>query len=121
MEVCTKIDNGIPVTYKEIKESDLDLIPEKLITYDGKHYFKESMFRLTKDFTSRNVDGKWVAKMGMEYYHNIREYMETNKIDQLHYASASKENKLVADGEPLDFENFSPENYSDEHPKLKGY
>jgi uncharacterized small protein (DUF1192 family) len=81
------IENGVPITSaryfgsKEVAgmfDYDAKFNSLKLVYYDNnQNYIKTSVFLLTKELTSnKNSEGKWEAKIGREFLHNLRERME---------------------------------------------
>jgi hypothetical protein len=63
----------------------------KNVYFDGNVYIKTSILPLFKQFTSiKNEAGEWVAKPGLEYYHDLRVKMEANGIDEMYHESAIK-------------------------------
>lgn len=98
-----KLEEGIPLTYKEYKDSGIDLISDKGVYYDGTYYHKMSSIALTKELTSYTTDkGKtWLPLPGKEKLHNMREFMEKNSIDELVPLSASKlaSDKVINDND----------------------
>ena len=101
-DVLDRLDNpkilkGKPQwpTDKEIRESGLDMISMKLVTYgndseDDTIYHKMSVFPITRQLTSYYSDGEWKPIPGKEVLHNKRIFMEKSGIDQLVPKSASK-------------------------------
>jgi len=82
-----KIDAGGVVSYEELLEQINKntesyaklkaMINSKKIVYgDGNVFQKTSLFTLTKGYTSKKVNGEWVARPGREHLHNLREKME---------------------------------------------
>jgi len=55
---------------------------KKLVYADGQTFVKMSAFTLTKAFTSRKENGKWVAKENKVELHNLRERMEKFEEEQ---------------------------------------
>lgn len=105
-EVYDKIIEGEELSAKELEL--VDLISAKTVYYTPEIYNKKSDFVLTKQLTSRrNSDGQWVAKKGMEKFHNMREWMEANEVEQLVTLNATKgiKNDAIEDSF-FDKENF---------------
>jgi hypothetical protein len=55
---------------------------KKLVYADGQTFVKMSAFTLTKNYTSRKENGKWVAKENKVELHNLRERMEKFEEEQ---------------------------------------
>jgi hypothetical protein len=114
-----KIVKGKPQwpTEKEIKDSGLDMISMKLVTYgndtDGNTiYHKMSVFPITKQLTSYYEGGEWKPIPGKEVLHNKRIFMEKNGIDQLIPKTASK----MYTGTKFDAHLFGTEILNDDQP-----
>ena len=58
------------------------LNPKKFVYYNGEEYLKMSVVILTKELTSRLVNGKWVPKTGREKLHNLRVQLESIEVDE---------------------------------------
>lgn len=77
------IDNGESVdndwfsTYLKQHPKHAPLNSKKYVFGNGQTFIKTSTVVLTKELTSyKNEEGAWVAKVGMERLHNLRENME---------------------------------------------
>jgi len=86
--ILDKIERGEKLTSDEIFHKDYGLKAieamfnsEKLIYFDGPMYIKTSTVMLTKELTSVNVNGEWVARIGYEELHNLRVRMEQFERD----------------------------------------
>lgn len=103
VKVLDKIDRGEKLDENEVfGESGLIsqnemFNSEKLVYFDGKIYIKTSAIVLTKELTSRfdKSTNKWVAKIGREELHKMREQMEAfenknNSVSIVVPSSASK-------------------------------
>jgi len=81
-KILDKIENGEKLTPEEIfGENGLKAIEGmfnsyKLVYFDGPQYIKTSTVMLTKELTSMQVDGRWIARPGYEELHDLRERME---------------------------------------------
>ena len=86
-KLLDKVAAGKNVSYEELLEQVDEntesyvklkaMINSKKIVYgDGNVFQKTSLFTLTKGYTSKQVNGEWVAKAGREHLHNLRVKME---------------------------------------------
>ena len=108
-----KIDTGEVVSYEELLEQVDEntesyaklkaMINSKKIVYgDGNVFQKTSLFTLTKAYTSKKVNGQWVARVGREHLHNLREKMEAYEermweqgIGTLAFAAPTSASKMM--------------------------
>lgn len=92
LDIIERIKEGKSISPRELSNSSIDFISEKGVHYDGTYYHKMSEFVLTKELTSYTPDrGKtWLPLRGKEKLHNMRVFLENNKIDKLIPLSASK-------------------------------
>ena len=92
-ELLNRIEAGEDIPYEELlgnadksNESyakiSAMLNSKKLVYADGQTFVKMSAFTLTKAFTSRKENGKWVAKENKVELHNLRERMEKFEEEQ---------------------------------------
>jgi hypothetical protein len=84
-----KIERGERVSSEDIfgamgaaKKQEM-LNSKKLVYGDGEVFDKFSFIALSKELTSKKVNGVWVAKEGREELHNMRVKMEQYEQDQL--------------------------------------
>jgi hypothetical protein len=121
-KILDKLEAGIPLTKDEIfgkgglKDIEAMFNSKKLVYFDGPLYVKTSTVMLTKEFTSMEVDGKWVAIPGSEELHEMRERMEKfeKKNNTVVYAAdreASKGVKANIFDHTLGFENAKDEHF----------
>ena len=94
-EIYTRIDEGEPISkedHKYLKDMGLMLNSIKMVYHNGDEILKLSVAILTKEFTSRkDKNGKWVAQMGQEWLHNLREEMSNKGTHLLGPPSLAKE------------------------------
>ena len=103
--VLELVDNGIPLnkeqlfTYNdEILGQDYFTNSMKLVYKDAKRYLKMSVAPLTKELTSINIGGVWMARPEMKELHDLRQRMDAEgphegreTIDFVGFESASKQ------------------------------
>lgn len=87
-ELFDKLIRGEKLSPSE--QSKLDLISAKTVYYTPEIYNKKSDMVLSRELTSIKIDGKWVAKTGMEELHNRLEFMEAHGVDQMITLNATK-------------------------------
>lgn len=128
-KVLDKIEAGTKLTADEIfnKDSGLESIKgmfnsQKLVYFDGPQYIKTSTVMLTKELTSIQVDGQWVARPGYEELHDLRERMETFETQNSTVTfsapkSASKGVKKNIFDSKLGFRNASNDNFIEQSTK----
>lgn len=81
-EILNKIEKGEKLSPDEIfgdnglKSIEGMFNSYKLVYFDGPQYIKTSTVMLTKELTSLQVDGRWIARPGYEELHDLRERME---------------------------------------------
>ena len=127
-KILDKIEAGISLTPDEIfgpnglKAIEGMLNSKKLVYFDGPMYVKTSTIMLTKEFTSMQVDGKWVAHVGNEELHDLRERMEAfeaanSTVTFAAPKSASKGVKKNVFDSKLGFRNASNDNFIEQSTK----
>ncbi len=127
-KILDKIEAGISLTPDEIfgpnglKAIEGMLNSKKLVYFDGPMYVKTSTIMLTKEFTSMQVDGKWVAHVGNEELHDLRERMEAfeaanSTVTFAAPKSASKGVKKNVFDSKLGFRNASNDNFVEQSTK----
>ena len=127
-KILDKIEAGISLTPDEIfGPNGLEAIKgmlnsKKLVYFDGPMYVKTSTIMLTKEFTSMQVDGKWVAHVGNEELHDLRERMEAfeaanSTVTFAAPKSASKGVKKNVFDSKLGFRNASNDNFIEQSTK----
>jgi len=127
-KILDKIEAGISLTPDEIfGPNGLEAIKgmlnsKKLVYFDGPMYIKTSTIMLTKEFTSMQVDGKWVAHVGNEELHDLRERMEAfeaanSTVTFAAPKSASKGVKKNVFDSKLGFRHASNDNFIEQSTK----
>ena len=127
-KILDKLEAGVKLTAAEIfGEGGLKSIEGmfnsyKLVYFDGPQYIKTSTVMLTKEFTSMQVDGKWVARIGYEELHDLRERMETFEVENSTVTfsapkSASKGVKKNIFDSKLGFKSATNDNFIEQSTK----
>lgn len=126
--ILDKIERGEKLTPDEVfGETGLKAMEGmfnsyKLVYFDGPQYIKTSTVMLTKELTSLQVDGKWVARPGYEELHDMRERMEAYEAQNstVTFAapkSASKGVKKNVFDSKLGFRNASDDSFVEQSTK----
>jgi len=126
--ILDKIERGESLTSEEIfgkgglKQMEAMFNSMKLVYFDGPQYIKTSTVMLTKEFTSTYVDGEWVAAIGSEELHDLRERMEKFERDNDTVVfsadkSASKGTKKNVFDHKLGFKSAKDENFVEQETK----
>lgn len=96
-DALDRIDRGEAIENEEVFNDENGMIarhemlnPLKLVYRDGHRTLKMSGFTLTKELTSKLVNGKWEARPGYEHLHNLREHMENTDTDFVLNESGTK-------------------------------
>ena len=127
-KILDKLEAGIALTPDEVfgpnglEAMKAMINSKKLVYFDGPQYIKTSTVMLTKEFTSMQVDGKWVALPGSEELHDLRERMEAFEAENstVTFAapkSASKGVKKNIFDSKLGFRSVTNDNFIEQSTK----
>jgi len=127
-KILDKLEAGVKLTADEIfgptglKSMEGMFNSYKLVYFDGPQYIKTSTVMLTKEFTSMQVDGRWIARIGYEELHDLRERMETFEAQNSTVTfsapkSASKAVKKNVFDSKLGFRHASNDNFIEQSTK----
>lgn len=127
-KILDKLERGEKLSKEEIfgpnglKVMEGMFNSKKLVYFDGPQYIKTSTVMLTKEFTSIQVNGRWMARPGYEELHDLRERLEkfekdNNTVTFAAPKSASKGLKRNIFDHTQGFRNAKDDNFSRQETK----